>query len=234
MKFVDLGLDFPEIVQDNSGPIRVYTDGSIHARYPSVTTILSAVVNEEKKKILDDWRKRIGNEQADIISARGRQRGTKVHQLIEDFFCNPEKFDTSSVMPHVLGGFKTLKSAMENNVESICFFEQNLISHTLKVGGRVDCVGFLKDGDLSIIDFKTSRRIKKATDCQDYFIQTAIYGIMLNELLAQQNRPNRIEKITIMMTADDHKTPLVFIDDLRNWETAALDTIETYWNTNEN
>ena len=229
MKFVDLGVEFPEIVQDNSGPIRVYTDGTPEAKYPSVTTILAASASEETKKILDDWRKRIGDKQADVISARGRQRGTKVHQLIEDFYCSSESFKIESVMPHVIGGFNSIKTAMENYVESICFFEKNLISHTLKVGGRVDCVGFLKTGGLSIIDFKTSRRIKKPEDCYDYFVQTAIYGLMMNELLERQQIQFRVEKITIIMAVDDFIQPLVFIDDLSCWDTRAKTIIQHYW-----
>jgi genome maintenance exonuclease 1 len=227
MKFIDLGLKFPEITQDNSGPIRVYLENDKPTlKYPSVTTILAASQSEETKKILSEWRKRVGDEEADKISTRGKNRGTKVHDLIERHFMGESL--PAEIMPHVKGAFSSMKKGIEETLNAICFFEKNLISHELCVGGRVDCVGF-SDYKLSIVDFKTSRRMKTPDDCYDYFIQTAIYGLMMNEMLSAQNIPVRIKKLIIIMSVDDYPKPLVFVESLSDWETLALNVIKNYW-----
>jgi hypothetical protein len=227
MKFIDLGLKFPEIIQDNSGPIRVYLEENRPSlKYPSVTTILAASQSEEAKEILTEWRKRVGKQEADKISTRGKNRGTKVHNLIERHFTGESI--PHEIMPHVKGAFSSMKKGVEKTLDAICFFEKNLISHGLRVGGRVDCVGF-SNYKLSIVDFKTSRRIKTASDCYDYFIQTAIYGLMMNEMLSTQNIPIRIKKLIIIMSVDDHPEPLVFSESFSDWETRALKFITHYW-----
>lgn len=228
MKFIDLGLKFPEITQDNSGPIRVYLEDDKPAlKYPSVTTILAASQSEETREILAEWRKRVGDAEADKISTRGKNRGTKVHDLIERHFIGETL--PVEIMPHVLGAFSSMKKGVEKTLTAICFFEKNLISHELRVGGRVDCVGFTNDYKLSIVDFKTSRRIKTSADCYDYFIQTAIYGMMMNEMLTAQNKLIRIKKLIIIMTVDDYPEPLVFTEFLSDWEVRAANVVINYW-----
>ena len=55
---------------------------------PSVTTILSAT---KDKKFLDDWRRRIGNEEADKIMKQASTRGSEMHRVLE-YYYNGEKY----------------------------------------------------------------------------------------------------------------------------------------------
>jgi genome maintenance exonuclease 1 len=55
-------------------------------KYPSVTTVLS---NYKKEGIIQ-WRKRIGEEQANKISTQASRRGTKVHKLCENYLNNED------------------------------------------------------------------------------------------------------------------------------------------------
>ena len=41
------------------------------------------------------------------------------------------------------------------------------------MAGRVDCIGEF-DGELSVIDFKTSKKIKSSADIEDYYWQHKI------------------------------------------------------------
>ena len=59
---------------------RFYTDTKGTKKYPSVTT----VVGLESRKHIQAWRKRIGEEKANQITKFATDRGTKIHQHVED------------------------------------------------------------------------------------------------------------------------------------------------------
>ena len=65
-----------------------------------------------------------------------------------------------------------------NNIHAL---EAPLYSKTLKLAGRVDCIGEY-EGELAIIDFKTSSKTKREEWIQDYFSQEVAYAIMFQEL----------------------------------------------------
>ena len=52
--------------------------------YPSVTTVTGLL----NKKWIKAWRKKIGEEKANKISRKAAGRGTRYHQLQEDFLNN--------------------------------------------------------------------------------------------------------------------------------------------------
>jgi genome maintenance exonuclease 1 len=230
----DLGIKFPKVIQDDVPNGRAYYDiENPENRYPSVTTILSKTQSEEFSQVLSDWKNRVGEEQANRIFRRGRNRGSAAHQLIEDYFCKGEPADSNVVMPHVLAAYSSIKLGLESIADSICLFEQPLLSNKLKVAGRVDCIAFLKDLSLSIVDFKTSRRHKKIDDCEDYLIQTTLYGIMLNELLEQQGNQNRVTSLSIIMSIDDDPRPFIIIEPFSKWESAAIERVNQYYRLGE-
>ena len=55
-----------------------------------------------------------------------------------------------------------------------------LYSDYLQVGGRVDCIAEW-NGKLSVIDFKTSRKIKKKEWIKGYLMQESAYCVMFEE-----------------------------------------------------
>ena len=66
------------------------------------------------------------------------------------------------------------KAQTQNNYgNNICIF-------VVLIAGRVDCIAEF-DGELSIIDFKTSAEEKKIEWIEDYLIQETAYGCMLYE-----------------------------------------------------
>jgi len=54
-------------------------------RVPSVTTILDATKSEEKKQALREWRKRVGEQQAQAITTEAAGRGTRMHKWLENY-----------------------------------------------------------------------------------------------------------------------------------------------------
>ena len=68
-------------INENGKRLYVTPDGE---KYPSVTTVLS----DYKKDAIIQWRKRVGEQQANKISTQASRRGTKVHKLCEDYLNN--------------------------------------------------------------------------------------------------------------------------------------------------
>ena len=164
----------------------------------SVTTIIGA----KKKHIINEWRNRIGHEEANRISNAASKRGTRLHTLVEKHL-NNEKVNFLSEMPDSLSMFNSLKSEL-NNIDNIHYQEQSLWSEKLGMAGTVDCIAEWK-GVLSVIDFKTSSKIKKEEDIQDYFAQCTAYALMYEERIGVS-----IDQIVVLM-AIEANNPLVFV-----------------------
>ena len=173
---------------------RYYTlpDGT---KLPSVTTVLGA----QKKQAIMEWRKRVGEEEANRVSKKATSRGTNVHTLCERYLNNESLGD---IMPDAKEMFVSLKPLL-NRINNIHYQEVALWSTKLEMAGRVDCIGEF-DGKLSVIDFKTSKRIKSITSIEDYFWQTSAYSLMYEELIGVP-----IDNLVIIMAVEDEQ-PLLF------------------------
>lgn len=184
-------------------------------KLPSVTTVLGAT----KKEAIMAWRKRVGEEKANAISRKASGRGTNVHTLCERYLNNDPLGD---IMPDAKEMFLSIKPLL-NRINNIHYQEQALYSVQLGMAGRVDCIGEF-DGVLSVIDFKTSKRIKTKEDIEDYFWQTTAYALMYEELIGTP-----INKLVIIMAVEDEK-PLVFVEDTQNHIEGLVKAIKFYKN----
>lgn len=192
--------EFGDLKQINSEAGRVY-ETPTGLRYPSVTAV-TGLLNKDS---IIEWRKRVGDAEANRISQRASKRGTAIHALCEDYLhgkeLNINPFDHemfSSIRPHL--------DAI-NNVHAL---ESRLYSDHLTVAGTVDCIAEY-EGRLSIIDFKTSSRVKSAEEISNYFMQCSAYAVAFEERTAIP-----VSRLTIIMGVDDHKA-LVFHEKRDNW-----------------
>lgn len=165
---------------------------------PSVTTVIGAM----KKKSIMAWRKRVGEEEANRISRQASSRGTNVHTLCEKYLNNEPI--PKDAMPDAAVMFRDLKPLL-NRINNIHYQEQALWSERLEMAGRVDCIAEF-DGVLSVIDFKTSKRIKTREDITDYFAQCTAYSLMYEELVGTP-----IDQFVVIMAVNDCP-PLIFIE----------------------
>ena len=174
---------------------RYFVEGNA---YPSVTT----VIGEMKKKSIMEWRRKVGEEEANAISKRATTRGNKCHKLAEDYLSN-KPLDRYRDDVLSLGLFHQIRPYIDkiNNIHAL---EESLYSHTLKLAGRVDCIAEY-DNELAIIDFKTSSKLKREEWIQDYFSQETAYAIMFQELTGLKVK----QLVTII--AVETGTPQVFI-----------------------
>jgi genome maintenance exonuclease 1 len=143
--------------------------------YPSITTVLGIL---SKQGILE-WRKRVGEVEANRISTQAATRGTAVHKLAEDYIDNVEGW-SKGAMPANIASFNDLKNILDKRLDNIWFQEEFLYSDRLKCAGQVDCIAEF-DGQLSIVDFKTSRKPKKEEWITSYFIQASFYAAAFYE-----------------------------------------------------
>lgn len=169
-------------------------------KYPSITTVLSC--NPEKKAGIMKWRKRVGEEKANRISNRAATRGTAFHLMCEDYLNN--RYDETKFkdkhLPLMM--FKNAKPTL-NRINNIYAQEAALYSDHLEIAGRVDCIAEF-DGELSIIDFKTSAEEKKEEWMEDYYIQETGYGCMFYELYK-----TRIKQLVTIVACEDGSTQVV-------------------------
>jgi genome maintenance exonuclease 1 len=192
---------------------RVVIDGKRHYltpdgnKYKSVTTILD---QKTDKTALLEWRKKVGEDEANRISTQAANRGTAIHSICEHYLLNNDSFPKGS-MPANVDTFRQLRPILDERIGKIYGLEYYLYSHTLKTAGATDCIGEF-DGINSIIDFKTSRKPKKEEWIENYFLQATCYAMMAEERL-----PLVIPQIAILI-AVDHEEPQVFVKSKSEFE----------------
>ena len=206
MKFKHIGCDIDYDLETETINGKRFYKTPEGLLYPSVTTITG---QHGKDKILE-WRRRVGEEEANRISTKASNRGTKVHKICENYLNNEEDYARTNpahihkTMPDTIAMFKSLQPLLDEHVNNIHALEIPLYSHHLKVAGRVDCIAEY-DGKLSIIDFKTSGRLKEESWIKGYFMQCSAYAVMYEE---RTGIP--VSQIVIMIAVESEH-PQVFI-----------------------
>jgi genome maintenance exonuclease 1 len=169
-------------------------------KLPSVTTFLSHFKGDSIQK----WRKKVGEEEANKISARASRRGTKFHSLMESYINNEKGFLTEpDVMPDMQHAFLDIRPTI-NRIDNVHYLETMLFSEALGLAGQVDCIAEF-DGVPSIIDFKTSLKPKKEEWILSYFEQCTCYSLMYEEMTGIQ-----CKQIVVLISVD-HEPPQIFV-----------------------
>ena len=208
--FMDIG--YNDLVAETTDTGRTYTT-PYNKSYPSITTVLS-ILSEDAIRA---WRERVGSAEADKISYKASSRGTKVHSIIEKYIRNE---DTNDFLPHIKQSLENLKPVLED-IGTVFGLEVPLYSDHLGVAGRCDCIAQY-NGVPSIIDFKTSRYIKKKEKISHYFAQGAAYAIMWEE------RTGLIIPNVVIIMDVDHEKPVVFVEHRDNYTKLLKETIDEY------
>lgn len=207
-----------ELKVENTPKGRFYTT-PLGNRYPSITTLLG----QKEKPWLEDWRNSLGAEKADKETKRAADRGEAVHAIIEKYLKN-DPFPSRGHLPEHVAEFNTVRLRLKS-VSNIYLQEAALYSETMKVAGRVDCIGDW-NGTLSIIDFKTSTNDKNVHMITDYYLQTTAYALMFEEMY-----DIKIDNIVILMSVEKGIVPLVFTEKVDNWIEPLITRINTYYNS---
>lgn len=189
--FNHVELNLPSLEREMIDGVRYYKVGDKDElqKFVSITSVISHF-NKEK---FASWRQRVGNEEADKITRKATSRGTDAHTLIEHHLRNLELPTVQPISEHL---FKIAKPALDR-INNIYTLEGSLYSQYLGVAGTVDCIAEF-DGELSIIDFKTSKQPKPRDWIDGYFVQCCAYACMLHELTGLS-----VKKFVIIMTCEN-------------------------------
>jgi hypothetical protein len=216
MKHVPIKFDYEtEIEQINSPNGRLYQTPKGN-KYPSITTVLSA----QDKIGLEEWRKRVGKEEANRVSHHAAYRGTVIHELMEKYVRGDE-INKSKLMPHHKASLNNLTPILDENLDEWYVQEKRMWSDFLGVAGTMDLGGRFNK-KRSVIDFKTSAKMKKHKWISNYFIQGCAYSIMFEE---RTGIP--LPQLVIIMDIDNNN-PKVFVEKRDDWVKQLLKAIEDY------
>ena len=189
--FNHVDLDLPQLERETIDGVRYYQTPEGNQKLVSITSVISYI----NRQIFIDWRKKVGAEEADKITRKATSRGTDFHTLTENHLDNKE-FKTGSVQP--LSEFMFLLAKEElSRIDNIHALETSLYSLELGIAGTVDCIAEY-DGELAVIDFKTSKKPKPREWIDHYFVQCAAYACMLYEMTGIM-----VKKFIIIMSCEN-------------------------------
>lgn len=174
--FIDPQIPFIERIATPEGRRYRTPEGKL---YPSVTGVTELLAETEGKNYIKEWREKVGAEVADEISRRAANRGTLVHESVEqylktgsfpkfDMFQQTEERMIKQLLPTIM------------KIDRIRCLETPLWSDIFELAGTVDLIAEY-EGELMSIDWKTSNSFKHRDDIGGYFLQVAIYAYMFWE-----------------------------------------------------
>ena len=191
--FVDVSLKEIDVEPVSENGVRFYPIPGADKYYPSVTSITSF----KNAAFFAGWRKKIGETEANRITARATQRGTAFHSLAEDYFkddLNTDRYLANN--PLSVRMFQSAKTTLDR-INNIHCLETFLYSHYLGLAGRVDCIAEF-DGELAVIDFKTSTKEKQEQYIEHYYVQETAYAAMFLERSGIE-----VKKIVTLIAVED-------------------------------
>ena len=189
--FNHVDVNLPKLSRETIDGVRYYSvpDEDELLKLVSITSVTSHF----NKEIFINWRKKVGNAKADKITKAATTRGTDMHTLTEYYLKND---DLPEVPPISEFLFKIAKGEL-NKINNIHALEGSLYSKELGIAGTVDCIAEYNN-ELSIIDFKTSKKPKPREWVEHYFVQAMAYGCMLYELTGIS-----VKKLVIIMACEN-------------------------------
>lgn len=186
----------------------------------SVTTVLGD--DPDHKLVLQNWRKRIGEEKANAISKFSTNRGTSIHKLLEQYIKNIPISD-NDISPNIKNMFYSAIPILKDNIDLVYCLEKKLFSSKLGLAGTAD--GIVNwNGIPSLLDFKTSGKIKRKEYIENYFLQTCAYSIMWNELTK-----SNIDQLVIFIMLPDEAFPQIFIESANKYKPLLLKRIYEFY-----
>ena len=191
MMFKHVDVNLPKLSRETIDGVRYYSvpDEDELLKLVSITSVTSHF----NKEIFVNWRKRVGNEEAERITKAATKRGTDMHTLTENYLKNEELPEVPPISDFL---FKIAKGKL-NKIDNIHALEGALYSKELGIAGTVDCIAEY-NGELAIIDFKTSKKPKPRNWIEHYFVQCMAYGCMLYEM-----KGIPIKKLVIIMACEN-------------------------------
>lgn len=212
--FNHIELNLPKLKREHIDGIRYYSTPSGNKRLVSITSITS----HYKKDFFNEWRNKVGVEKANRITKRATDRGTDAHTLIEHHLLNKELPNVKVISKYL---FKIIKPTLDR-ISDIHCLESSLFSETLGVAGTVDTIAKF-DGELSVIDYKTSKEEKPIEWIEGYFVQAMFYAMAFYEMTGI-----KVKKLVIIMACEDGSCVVYEERDLKKYMNLVVKYIKKF------
>ncbi len=191
MKLIKKKYKYPKLQRVENEFGRFYID-SMGNEVPSVTNVLSSTSDQSG---IDEWKRRVGLEEAERILEESLTIGSNVHNALENFL-QDNKWeildDGSFVSKTSILILKTFIKNLISDINEVWGLEAGLILDGL-YAGTADCIG-IYNGEESLIDFKTAKKVKPKEWIEDYFLQCSAYANAHNVMYG-----TNIKQIVILM-----------------------------------
>lgn len=197
---------------------------------PSVTTILDKTKPEEKRQALANWKRRVGEQQAQQITTEAASRGTRMHKWLEEYVKNGQinmpGTNPYSQQSHAMANIIIFEGLGKNVTE---FWGVEVpVYYSGLYAGTTDCVGVWK-GKPAILDFKQTNKPKKKEWIDDYFMQLAAYALAHNNTHGTDIKSG----VILMCSADNiYQEFEILEDEFEHWTNEWLKRVESYYLTN--
>ena len=189
--FKHIDLNLPQLERETIDGVRYYKVPDLEQLLRLVS--ITSVTSHKNRQFFANWRKKVGEEEADKITRQATSRGTDMHTLVEYHLKNE---NLPGVQPLSEFLFKIAKPDL-NRINNVYTLEGSLYSKVLGIAGTVDCIAEF-DGELAIIDFKTSKKPKPREWIEHYFVQCVAYACMFYELTGIP-----VKKLVIIMACEN-------------------------------
>lgn len=184
---------------------------------PSVTTILSYFESESLQK----WKDRVGEEESNRVKYRASRRGTSIHEMIEKYLNN--EVINEVTRPDLFQMFSDMLPAVDRIDNIYC---QETVLYSNMVAGRTDVIGEF-DGVPSVIDFKTSTKLKQEKYITNYKEQSSKYAELF-----ECNTGIPIKQAVIIIGVDNEPEPQIFKldqDEIKKYQQSFDIKLRIFW-----
>ena len=215
---------YPKSIRSLIDDKRHYEIGT--TKLPSVTTILSATMPEEKRKSLDAWKLRVGNAEAQKVVTTAANRGTSMHTILEHYITGQHYLDLTDVGKNAHSMAQTVfEKGIKDKISEYYTTEATLFYPDL-YAGATDMVA-IHDGQDSIIDFKQSNKPKRREWIEDYCLQLSAYAMAHNTVYGTD-----IQKGVVMMCTPDnfYQEFIIQGEELKKYKHEFLSRVDQYYN----
>ena len=215
---------YPKSIRSLIDDKRHYEIGT--TKLPSVTTILSATMPEEKRKSLDAWKQRVGSTEAQKVVTTAANRGTALHTILEHYITGQGYLDLTDVGKNAHSMAQTVfEKGIKDKISEYYATEATLFYPDL-YAGATDMVA-VHEGKDSIIDFKQTNKAKRREWIEDYCLQLSAYAMAHNTVHGTD-----IQKGVIMMCTPDNYYQEFIIEgeELKKYMHEFLKRTDQYYN----
>lgn len=181
-----------------------YYQGDNGILLPAVTTVLKATQAPESLKALSQWRKKVGQTEANRIAANSRCRGNALHKLLKEHLQGySPKHENSFIQPY----WDSVQSVLKE-IDDIQLVEQVVPNYVDCYAGKVDLVARYQSVPHTI-EWTTAEEPKFNIDrLYDKPLQLAAYTGAVNRYYSDRLFTSKINHGLIVVALPDREAQI--------------------------